>query len=132
MVLSLTLVPCSIVFYWVSVVMHCGFYQWHFEVNQRDLNTVHHYETMNHVRHCYFVYCDNIRPLDMMIAWHFLWHLSNQLDPNTNHVQCHLNPNGFEYAIQLMSFQHIVKMLQPPLVAISPVAIAAFWRERVL
>lgn len=126
--LNLTLVPCSIAFYSVLVVMHYGFYQlrWHFEVNQLDSNTVHRCETMSHVMHYYFVYCDNIRPLDTMIAWHFLWHLLNQLDPSMSHVQYHLNLNGFEYVIRPMSFQHIVMMLRRPLAVISPVAIAVF------
>lgn len=133
--LRLTLAPCSIAFYWVLAVMHCDFYRslWHFEVNRRDSNTVHRYGTVSHVMRCYFVYCDNIRPLGYTrSAWHFHGHWSDQLDPSMNRVQCHWNPSGFACATQLMSFQRIVPMLRHPLAAISPVVIAAFWHEHAL
>lgn len=89
------------VFYWAVAVMHYDFYQlhWHYAVNQPDLNMVHHCEIMNHATLRYFVYCDNIHPLDVMIALNFLGHLLNQLDPNMNHAQYRLNRNGFVYAM---------------------------------
>lgn len=133
--IKITLVPCSIAFYWVLVVMHYGFYQLrdHYEVNQQDLNMVHHYGIMNHAMRHYSVCCDNIRPLGYMsIVWHFLGHLSNQLDPSMNHVQYHLNLNGFEYVTQLMSFQHIVPMIRRPLAVTSLVVVAAFWHVHAL